>query len=126
MGNRCADHVTSLYPQKLALTSLTGGGRSVGIVRSRTKATELSFSLYIYIYICMYVCMYLRKFVCKYISVYVYMYVFVLSKENSPQNYYCYERYHSHFHVIFPTSDLGPKYVGHLLTDRPTDRPKTE
>jgi hypothetical protein len=27
-------------PQKLALTSPTSGGRSVGIVRSRTKATE--------------------------------------------------------------------------------------
>ena len=44
MGTRCADHVTPLYPQKLALTSPTGGGRSVGIVRSRTKATEFSFS----------------------------------------------------------------------------------
>jgi len=32
--------VTPLYPQKLELTSPTGGGRSVGIVRSRTKATE--------------------------------------------------------------------------------------
>jgi len=32
--------VTPLYPQKLTLTSPTGGGRSVGIVRSRTKATE--------------------------------------------------------------------------------------
>jgi len=31
--------VTPFYPQKLALTSPTGGGRSVGIVRSRTKAT---------------------------------------------------------------------------------------
>ena len=41
MGNRCADHVTPLYPQRLALTSPTGGGRSVGIVRSRTKATEV-------------------------------------------------------------------------------------
>ena len=41
VGTRCADHVTPLYPQKLALTSPTGGGRSVGIVRSRTKATEL-------------------------------------------------------------------------------------
>ena len=40
MGIRCADHVTPLYPQKLALTSPTGGGRSVGIVRLRTKATE--------------------------------------------------------------------------------------
>ena len=44
MGIRCADHVTPLYPQKLALTSPTGGGRSVGIIRSRTKATEFSFS----------------------------------------------------------------------------------
>ena len=39
-GDRCADHVTPLYPQKLAPTSPTGGGRSVGIVRLRTKATE--------------------------------------------------------------------------------------
>jgi hypothetical protein len=30
----------SLYPQKLAITSPTSGGRSVGIVRSRTQATE--------------------------------------------------------------------------------------
>jgi len=40
VGTRCADHVTPLYPQKLAPTSPTGGGRSVGIVRVRTKATE--------------------------------------------------------------------------------------
>jgi len=40
VGIRCADHVTPLYPLKLELTSPTGGGRSVGIVRSRTKATE--------------------------------------------------------------------------------------
>jgi hypothetical protein len=32
---------THLYPQKLALTSPKSGGRSVGKVRSRTKATEL-------------------------------------------------------------------------------------
>jgi hypothetical protein len=31
----------TLYPQKLALTSPTSGGRSVGIVRFRTKAMEL-------------------------------------------------------------------------------------
>jgi len=43
VGTRCADHVTPLYPQQLALTSPTGGGRSVGIVRVRTKATEFSF-----------------------------------------------------------------------------------
>jgi hypothetical protein len=29
----------ALYPQKLALSSQTSGGRSVGIVRSRTQAT---------------------------------------------------------------------------------------
>jgi hypothetical protein len=34
----------TLYPQKLALTSPTSGGRSVGIVRSRTQATEFSGS----------------------------------------------------------------------------------
>jgi hypothetical protein len=40
-GIRRTDHARPLYPQKLALTSPTGGGRSVGVVRSRTKATEL-------------------------------------------------------------------------------------
>jgi len=49
-GNRCADHVTSLYPQKLALTSPTGGGRSVGTVRLRTKATEF-FLIYFFYYL---------------------------------------------------------------------------
>jgi hypothetical protein len=34
---------STLYLQKLALTSPTSGGRSVGIVRSRTQATEFSF-----------------------------------------------------------------------------------
>jgi hypothetical protein len=33
----------TLYPQKLTLTSPTSGGRSVGIVRLRIKATEFSF-----------------------------------------------------------------------------------
>jgi len=45
VGTRCADHVTPLYPQKLALTSPTGGGRSVGIVRVRTKTTEESVTI---------------------------------------------------------------------------------
>jgi len=39
--------VTPLYPQKLALTSPTGGGRSVGIFRVRTKATE---------FVCLFLC----------------------------------------------------------------------
>jgi hypothetical protein len=38
---RRSDHVTPLYPQKLALTSPTSGGRPVGIVPSLTKPTEL-------------------------------------------------------------------------------------
>jgi hypothetical protein len=41
MGNRCADHTTALYQQKLALSSPTNGGRSVGIVRFRTKIHSL-------------------------------------------------------------------------------------
>jgi hypothetical protein len=31
------------YPQKSALISPTNGGRSVGVVRSRTQATEFFF-----------------------------------------------------------------------------------
>jgi hypothetical protein len=46
---RRADHATPLYPQKLALTSTTSGGCSIGIVRSRTKATEFVLCL-LYVY----------------------------------------------------------------------------
>jgi hypothetical protein len=42
-GIHRADYVTPLYLQKLTLTSLTKGGCSVGIVRSRTQATEFVF-----------------------------------------------------------------------------------
>jgi hypothetical protein len=42
--------VTPVYPQKLALTSPTSGGRSVGIVRSRTQAT--GFVLFVYKSVC--------------------------------------------------------------------------
>jgi len=38
-----------LFKQKLALTSPTGGGRSVGMVRSRTKATEFSLVFFSYL-----------------------------------------------------------------------------
>jgi hypothetical protein len=34
---------STVYPQKLAITSPTSGGRSVGIVRSRTQAIEFVF-----------------------------------------------------------------------------------
>jgi hypothetical protein len=40
LGIRRADYATHICPQKLAQTSPTSGGRSVGIVRSRTQATE--------------------------------------------------------------------------------------
>jgi hypothetical protein len=36
----------TLYPQKLPLTSPTSGGRSVGIVRLRAKATEVFLLLF--------------------------------------------------------------------------------
>jgi hypothetical protein len=39
-GIRHTDHVAPLYPQKLAITSPTSGGRSVGIVRLRTPTME--------------------------------------------------------------------------------------
>jgi hypothetical protein len=42
-GNSLSWPRNTIYPQMLALTSLTSGGRSVGIVRLRAKATEFSF-----------------------------------------------------------------------------------
>jgi hypothetical protein len=53
VGTRCADRVTPLYPQKLALTSPTGGGHSVGIVRSWTKDTEFSL---VYVFLLLWLC----------------------------------------------------------------------
>jgi hypothetical protein len=44
VGIRHDDNITSSILQKLALTSPTSGGRSVGIVRSRTQAAEYSLS----------------------------------------------------------------------------------
>jgi hypothetical protein len=44
VGIRHADHLApSICKRKLALTSPTSGGRSVGIVRYRTRATEFCF-----------------------------------------------------------------------------------
>jgi hypothetical protein len=40
MGISYADYIIPSYMQKLALTSPTSGGRSVGIFRSRIKVTE--------------------------------------------------------------------------------------
>jgi hypothetical protein len=37
------DYATPHYPQKFAITSPTSGGGSVGIVRSRTKASEFFY-----------------------------------------------------------------------------------
>jgi hypothetical protein len=45
VGIHCADHATLSIRKKLALTSPTCGGLSVGIVRLRTKATEFSLVL---------------------------------------------------------------------------------
>jgi hypothetical protein len=43
-GIRRAYHETPLYPKKLALTSPTCGGLSVGTVRWRTQTTEFVFA----------------------------------------------------------------------------------
>jgi hypothetical protein len=45
VGIRHSDHVPSSIRKKLAITSPTSGGLSVGIVRSRTQTMEFSFSL---------------------------------------------------------------------------------
>jgi hypothetical protein len=44
-GIHCADHETPFYPQKLALSSSTSGGRSVNIVVWRIKAKDFGFVL---------------------------------------------------------------------------------
>jgi hypothetical protein len=41
LGIRHADHVATYIRKKLAITSPTSGGRSVGIVRSRTETMEI-------------------------------------------------------------------------------------
>jgi hypothetical protein len=56
-GIRCADHATLSIRKKLALTSPTSGGHSVGIVRSWTKGHGESFMLLNYIN-----CYYVKKF----------------------------------------------------------------
>jgi hypothetical protein len=38
----------TFYPQKLSLTSPTSGGRSVGVIRSRTQATEFFVRLILF------------------------------------------------------------------------------
>jgi hypothetical protein len=42
VGIRHVDHVAPSIRKKLAITSPTSGGRSVGIVRSRTQTMEFS------------------------------------------------------------------------------------
>jgi hypothetical protein len=49
VGIRRAGYATPLYPQKLVLSSPTSGGRSIGIVRSRTQDTE---------FVCLFVCLF--------------------------------------------------------------------
>jgi hypothetical protein len=48
IGIRHADHVAPSIRKKLALTSLTIGGRLVGIVRLRTEATEFLLLLLLF------------------------------------------------------------------------------
>jgi hypothetical protein len=43
-----ADYVKPSIRKKLALISLTSGGRSIDIVRSRTQATEFFFIPYVF------------------------------------------------------------------------------
>jgi hypothetical protein len=56
----------TLYLQKLALTSPTSGGLSVGIFRSRTKGTELVIYIYITSVIAIYIYIYSKARSCFY------------------------------------------------------------
>jgi hypothetical protein len=49
VGIRRADHVAPSISKKLAITSPTNGGRSVGVVRSRTQTMEFSLRRQIYL-----------------------------------------------------------------------------
>jgi hypothetical protein len=44
---RSADYMTSLYPQRLALSVPTNSSHSVGIVRTQTQAMEFVFVLFV-------------------------------------------------------------------------------
>jgi hypothetical protein len=73
------DHATPLYTQKLALTSPTSGGRSVSIVRSRTKATELVIIVIIIIIIIIIVIMMILLVVVVIIMMVMMQFVFIPS-----------------------------------------------
>jgi hypothetical protein len=57
-GCRESAALTSFIPQKLALTPPTSGGRSFGIVRSRTQATEFFCSVFCFLLEFRRVCLY--------------------------------------------------------------------
>jgi hypothetical protein len=57
---RHADHVAPSICKKLALTLLTSGGRSVGIVRSQTQAMEF---LECMLYMCIHTERYVRRWI---------------------------------------------------------------
>jgi hypothetical protein len=50
VGIRQADHVAPSIRKKMAITSPKSGGRSVGIVRSRTQTMEFSFLAFLEYY----------------------------------------------------------------------------
>jgi hypothetical protein len=58
----------TLYPQKLAITSSTSGGRSVGVVRSQTQTMEFFFIRKMYRTVQQNIGMQLSLFVVTYIT----------------------------------------------------------
>jgi hypothetical protein len=48
VGTRFGDHTTLFYPQKLALSSPTSDGHSVGIARFRTERNGVSLFCFIW------------------------------------------------------------------------------
>jgi hypothetical protein len=77
----------TLYPQKLAITSPTSGGRSVGMVRSRTQTMEF----YIYIYICVWVC----------VCVCFFVYVCARARKHLKTSWFLYVPARSHLETLY-------------------------
>jgi hypothetical protein len=90
MGILRADHATSSVCKMLALTLSTSGGRSLGIVRLRTKATEVSFS-----FICLNVYFAFFDTCCYYFG------MFMVSLLASDMDYLHLFEYRSQFNNVF-------------------------
>jgi hypothetical protein len=86
----------TLYPQKLALTSLTSGGRSVGIVRSLAQATEF----------CLFVCLVFEMLAWRMLRKCLHLKAYELSIVQYPGNFLCAVRNKTLFSLLLQIFSL--------------------